>query len=183
MPNFKVLKSEKRHAGKVFDLVVDDIEYSSGNRSVREVAEHPGGAVAVPLFDDGTLLMIRQYRYPIKSVIYELPAGKLGPGEDPVQCAKRELEEETGFAAGTMTKLTSIYTTPGFCTELLHLYLATDLSKVPGGQRLEEGEDLSLERIDLREAVRMIQDGRIVDGKTICGILMTEKKMADGGKQ
>ena len=178
MPSFKVLHSEKRHAGKVFDLVVDQIEYPSGNRSVREVAEHPGGAVIVPMLDAKTVLMIRQYRYPVKDYLYELPAGKLDRGEEPAACAARELEEETGYSAGRLTFLTAIYTTPGFCTEKLHIFLARDLGKLPGGQRLEEGEDLTLEELPLADALAMIDRWEIVDGKTICGIMAADRLLA-----
>ena len=183
MPGLKTTKHERRYAGRVFDLLVDEIEYPSGNRGIREVAEHPGGAVAVPLFNDGTLLMIRQFRYPIKDYLYELPAGKLDPGEDPMHCAKRELEEETGFSANSMKKLTAIYTSPGFCTEQLHIFLATGLRQLPGGQRLEEGEDLSLERVPLGQAVRLIEEGTITDAKTICGVLLAERVTASAGKE
>jgi ADP-ribose pyrophosphatase len=178
MPNFKILKSEKRYAGKVFNLIIDEIEYPSGNRGIREVAEHPGGAVVVPLFSDGNVMLVRQFRYPVKKHVYELPAGKLDAGEDPQVCAARELEEETGYVAGSFTKLTAIYTTPGFCTEQLHIFLATDLKKSARGQRLEEGElDLTFEIMPLGRAVEMIERGEIVDSKTICGILLTQRQM------
>ena len=176
MPNFKTLKSEKKHAGKVFNLIVDEIEYPSGNRAIREIADHPGGAVAVPVLDDGSLLLVRQFRYPLKDYTLELPAGKLSPGEDPMVCAERELKEETGYTAEKLTKLTAIYTTPGFCNERLHIYLAQRLKKSPTGQQLEEGElDLTVEQLPFSKAVAMIESGEIVDSKTICGILLAEK--------
>jgi ADP-ribose pyrophosphatase len=178
MPNFKVLKTEKRYTGRVFNLVIDEIEYPSGNRALREVAEHPGGSVVVPMLNDGNILMVRQFRYPMKKHLLELPAGKLDAGEDPAVCAARELEEETGYVAGSLRKLTAIYTSPGFCSELLHIYLANDLSKSPRGQQLEEGElDLTVEQIPLKHAVEMIEKGEIVDSKTICGILLAERKL------
>lgn len=175
MPNPKLLRSEKKYLGKVFDLIVDEIEYPSGNRSIREIASHPGGSVVVPLLDGDNVILVKQFRYPIQKSVYELPAGKLNPGEDPAVCAMRELEEETGYTADTLKKLTAIYTTPGFCNELLHLYLATGLKRSIHGQRLEEGElDLTIEVIPLSRSVSMIEQGEIVDGKTICGLLMTE---------
>jgi ADP-ribose pyrophosphatase len=176
MSSLKILKSEKRHVGKVFNLIIDEIEYPSGNRGIREVAEHPGGAVIVPLFEDGTILLVRQFRYPVKKHVYELPAGKLDPGEDPRHCAERELEEETGYVAGSWRKLTAIYTTPGFCSEQLHLFLATDLRKSERGQKLEEGElDLTIERVTLHRAIEMVERGEIVDGKTICGLMLADR--------
>jgi ADP-ribose pyrophosphatase len=181
MPHIKTLKSETRYSGRVFSLIVDEVEYSSGNRSVREVAAHPGGAVVVPLFDDGTVMLVHQYRYPVKKELFELPAGKLDSGEDPQLCAARELEEETGYVAGSMKKLAAIYTSPGFCNEQLHIYVATDLKKSPLGQQLEEGElDLTIRKFQLDEVVRMIEKGEIVDGKTICGILMVDRQRRAG---
>lgn len=178
MPNLKILKSEQRYAGKVFNLVIDEVEYPSGNKGIREVAQHPGGAVAVPLLNDGTIVLVRQFRYPMKQYLYELPAGKLNIGEDPKLCAARELEEETGYIAGSLKKLISIYTTPGFCSEQLHIFLATELRQSPHGQRLEEGElDLTIEKIPFQQAVAMIEREEIVDSKTICGILLAEKRL------
>lgn len=174
--NHKLLKRETIHKGVVFDLIVDHIEYPSGNGSVREVAKHPGGAVVVPVFDNGDVLMIKQYRYPIDKTIYELPAGKLNPGEDPEHCARRELEEETGYKAIHFEKLTVFYTTPGFCTEQLYIYLATGLTELPAGQNLEKGEEsISLQRVPLKKAMDMIQEGTIVDGKTIIGLFLAER--------
>ena len=165
----------------MFNLVVDEVEYPSGNRGVREVVEHPGGSVVVPLLDDGSVLLVYQFRYSVKKNLFELPAGKLDAGEDPKVCAARELEEETGYTAGTLTELTAIYTTPGFCNEQLHLYVATDLKKLPTGQRLEEGElDLIVKAIPIDEVLQMIENQDIVDGKTICGIFLVERQIRSG---
>lgn len=173
----KRLARETLYHGRVFDLVVDQVEYPSGNRSVREIAHHPGGAVAVPVFEDGTLLLVRQLRYPLGKHIYELPAGKLAPGEDPVLAAGRELEEETGWIAGELEPLGSIYTTPGFCDEVLHIVLATGLRESPGGHKREEGEfSMTVHRVLLSAAVAMIEAGEIQDAKTIIGLLMVERR-------
>jgi ADP-ribose pyrophosphatase len=178
MPKLKLLKSERLYEGKVFNLVVDQIEYASGNRGIREVAEHPGGAVAVPISNEGNILLVRQFRYPMKEHLYELPAGKLNAGEDPLLCAQRELEEETGYSAQAWKKLTAIYTTPGFCTEQLHIFLATGIAKTHRGQNLEEGElHLTVEEMPFQHAVSMIVRGGIVDSKTICGVLLAEKAL------
>lgn len=178
MAELKILKSERLYVGKVFNLLVDHIQYPSGNRGIREVAEHPGGAVAVPILPNGDLLLVRQFRYPMKKYLYELPAGKLGPNEDPALCVRRELEEETGYAASSWEKLASIYTTPGFCDELLHIFLATGVKKTGKGQQLEEGElNLTVETIPFQKAVTMIERGEIVDSKSICGILLAERKL------
>ena len=172
----KLLERKRLYEGKVFNMIVDQIEYPSGNRSVREIAEHPGGAVALAVFPDRQILFVKQHRYPIDAVIYELPAGKLHPGEDPMACAQRELEEETSYRARTWRKLTSIYTTPGFCSEILHIFLATGIEKVAHGQTLEEGEhSLKVELLPFEAAIAMIERGEIVDGKTIVGILMGDR--------
>ena len=176
MAGFKVVRSRKLHEGKVFDLRVDEIEYRTGRRAVREVAEHPGGAVIVPLFDDATILLIRQHRYPLGERITELPAGKLHPGEDPASCARRELQEETGYEPEELLSLGAFYTSPGFCTERLHVFLARRLRLSSAGQQLEEREEsLTVAHVPFAKAVAMIRSGEITDAKTICGILMTKE--------
>lgn len=172
----KLLKRNRLYQGRVFTVIVDDVEYPSGNKSVREVAEHIGGAVILAVFPDEQILLINQHRYPFDKFIWELPAGKLNVGEDPLDCAKRELEEETGYTAEQWKKITAIYTTPGFCSETLHIYLATDLTPAPNGRQLEEGElTMTLTKLPLAQAIAMIERQEIVDGKTICGILLGER--------
>jgi ADP-ribose pyrophosphatase len=174
----KTLNSQCLHQGKVFDLIVEEIEYPSGRHGIREIAKHNGGSVIVPLFDNGDVLLVRQYRQPYHAFILELPAGKLEPNEDPFVCARRELQEETGLSAEKFEKLTAMYSTPGFCSEILHIYLATGITPSSKGQALEEGElSLTLEHYPLTTAVAMIERGEIVDGKTIVGILMTKNKL------
>ncbi|MFH0990860.1 MAG: NUDIX hydrolase [bacterium] len=172
-------KSEFRYKGKVFNLIVDEVEFPSGAVGIHEIADHPGGAVIVPMIDDDHILLVKQYRYAVKRVVYELPAGKLEPGEQPEACAARELEEETGYRAATLHRLISVYTTPGFCNEILHIFLATGLQLVPQGQDLEEGEiGMTVERMPLRQAVEMIFREEIIDSKTICGIFLTQRTLA-----
>jgi ADP-ribose pyrophosphatase len=169
----KLLKRKIIYEGKVFNILVDDVQYPSGNHSIREVAEHLGGAVILAVFPDKNILLIKQHRYPIDKYIFELPAGKLDPNETPLDCAKRELEEETGYKATDWQKLTAIYTTPGFCTEQLHIYMAQDLYPAENGRNLEEGElTMTLEILPLKKAMEMIESQEIVDGKTICGIMI-----------
>ncbi|MDI6804696.1 MAG: NUDIX hydrolase [Bacteroidota bacterium] len=171
--NLKLLKRKVIYSGKVFNTIVDDVEYDSGNRSIREVAEHPGGAVIFAIFPDNKVLLIKQHRYPINKFIYELPAGKLDPGEDPLDCAKRELEEETGYKAKKWKKLTAIFTTPGFCSEQLHIFLAQNLHLSTNGRNLEEGElTMTVEILPLQKTVEMIENQEIVDAKSICGIMI-----------
>jgi len=169
--NFRIKKSEIKFSGKVFDLKVDQIIYDSGNEGIREVAVHPGGAVIVPVKEDGKIVMVKQFRYPFQKFLIELPAGKLDKNEDPMHCAIRELEEETGYKSENVIKLGSIYTTPGFCSEELHIYLAKNL--VPGNHDREEGEDgMEIFEFTIEEIEGKIRSGEIVDSKTICGIYM-----------
>lgn len=175
--NYRIVKSEIIYKGKVFNTKVDQIEYNSGNKAVREVAEHPGGAVVVPVTDEGKIVMVTQHRFPVNEVLLELPAGKLSIGEDPFVCAVRELEEETGYKSDNVTKLGSIYTTPGYSTEKLWIYLAKDLK--PGNHHREEGEfGMEVFEFSLKEVEDKIYKGEIVDGKTICGIFFARNSIS-----
>jgi ADP-ribose pyrophosphatase len=172
--NYRILKSEIIFRGKVFNTQIDQIEYNSGNKSVREVADHPGGAVVVPVTTEGKIVMVTQHRYPMNKILLELPAGKLGKGEDPSLCAMRELEEETGDKTDNVQELGAIYTTPGYSTEKLWIYLAEDLKE--GNLNREEGEyGMEVFEFFLDEVEKKIYNGEIVDGKTICGIYLAKK--------
>ncbi len=171
--NFKLKKSEILFNGKVFDLQVDKLEYTSGNEGIREIAVHPGGAVIVALTSEGKVIFVKQFRYPLQKVITELPAGKLDKGEDPLNCAIRELEEETGYKSNDIVKLGYIYTTPGFCTETLHIFLAKNL--VAGNHNREEGEyGMEVSEYSFEEIDEMIRTGELSDAKSICGIQMAK---------
>lgn len=176
--DLKQLSRDILYRGKIFDLIVDRIEYPGGKTGVREIAHHPGGAVAMPLFDDGRVMFVRQLRYPLGRDIVEFPAGKLQPGEDPADAAARELAEETGWTAGALEKITAFYSTPGFCDEVLHLYLATNLIRSPAGPRREEGEStMTVLTLPLPEAVAMAERGEIEDAKTVAGLLLVERRL------
>ena len=164
--NYKVIKKEKIFEGVVFDVQVDQIIYDSGNKSVREVVIHNGGAVVLPITDEGKLIFVKQFRYPFQKFLIESPAGKLEKDEDPYECASRELTEETGYSSNNIVKLGEIYTSPGFCDEILYLYLATDLTA--GKHNREEGEfGMETFEYSLSEVDEMIKNGEIVDAKTI----------------
>jgi ADP-ribose pyrophosphatase len=181
-PELRLLSREVLYTGKVFDLIVDRVQYPSGNTGIREIARHPGGAVIVPLLDDGRVILVRQLRYPLGKHIIELPAGKLAPGEDPGDAAARELEEETGWIAGSLEHLATIYTTPGFCDEELHLYLAAHLRPSPHGHRREEGEStMTLQTIPLRDALGLVERGEVRDAKTIIGLMLAAKRLEGKG--
>ncbi len=175
---FKLLQREKKYHGKIIDLTVDHLQYPSGNQTLREIIEHPGGAVVLCVFENSDILLVKQYRHPFAKEVIELPAGKMDSNEDPLLCAQRELREETGYRATQWSKLTSIYTTPGFCNEILHIYLAQEMHLHEQGQALEEGEaSIQLLRAPMQEAIAMIERGEIVDGKTIVGIMLGARKL------
>lgn len=156
------------YRGRVIDLTVDHITTASGIQAVREVVVHPGGAAVVPLFSNGDVLLVEQFRYPMQQSLLELPAGRIDPGESPEETAARELEEEVGFRAGRLEKLAAFYTTPGFCNELLHLYLAGDLE--PARRAGDEDEELSVHRYSPEQLEKLIRLGKIVDAKTLIGL-------------
>lgn len=162
----KTLDSKVVYEGKVVTVIRDDVEIADGHKSFREVVLHSGGVVVAALKDNDTILLIKQYRYPLKKVNLELPAGKLEIGENPDEACKRELEEETGYQAKQWQSLGFINTTPGICTEKLYLYLAKDLEFV--GEHPDEGEILKCEEYNLSEVFKMINSGEINDAKTIC---------------
>ncbi|MBN1448169.1 MAG: NUDIX hydrolase [Bacteroidetes bacterium] len=174
--HFDVTRREVVFRGRVFTIIRDEVRHARGYESVREVVEHHGGAVIVPVFDNGDVLLIRQFRYPVQGEIIELPAGKLAEDEDPLACARRELEEETGCRSANLQKLTAMLSTPGFCSEVLHIYLARELTD--GEQKLEEGEEsITVLRVPLSEALAMCRDGRIHDGKTVTGLMLAALEM------
>jgi len=174
--NFKLTNSKTLFEGKVFNLKVDEIEYDSGNKGIREVIVHPGGAVVVPVTDEGKLVMVTQFRYPFQTALLEFPAGKLDVDEDPLDCAVRELEEETGYKAAKVNKLGKIYTAPGYCTETLHIYVAQELKK--GDHKREEGElGMEVFELTIEEIEKKINNGEIVDAKSICGFFYLKSRM------
>jgi len=158
------------YEGNVVNLRIDDITLPNGNKGEREIVEHSGGVGVVALDANSDLLMVKQFRKPFESEIFEIPAGKLNKGEDHYTCGVRELEEETGYRAGKLTYLGEMYPTPGFCTEIIHIYFATDLYK--GEMNLDEDEFLDLHKINIHDAVRMIMNNEIKDAKTITGIML-----------
>ena len=168
---------ETLYDGAILRLEKWQVTCPGGRTAQREIVVHKGAAAIVPVFEDGTTLLVRQHRVSVDRVTLEIPAGKLDRAdEDPLDCAVRELEEETGLTAERMTLLTSVLTTPGFCTEKIAIYLAQDLSQ--GQTHPDEDEFLSLVRMPLEEAVAMIMRGEIRDGKTICGLLMAKEALA-----
>jgi ADP-ribose pyrophosphatase len=156
------------YKGTVVTLNVDTVRLPNGHIIDLEVIRHPGASAVVPMKEDGTVVLIRQFRHAANGFIYEIPAGKLHPKEDPLDCAARELEEEIGYKAGRFELLSSIFTAPGFADEVIHIYLATGLTI--GTQNLDQDEVLEVVEMPLREAISKIEDGTIRDGKTIVGL-------------
>ncbi len=156
------------YTGKVITLNVDTVRLPNGVTIDLETIRHPGAAAVVPVKDDGTVVLIRQFRHAAGGFIYEIPAGKLAQGEDPLQCASRELEEEVGYRASSLELLSSIFTAPGFADEVIHIYKATGLTK--GRQQLDRDEVLEILEIPLDHAIKWVQNGTIRDGKTIVGL-------------
>lgn len=163
------IDSKKVFEGRVFDVSVDTVR--EGDQTyIRDVVHHPGSAVILPVFDDDTIALVKQYRHPAVKFLLELPAGTLKDRERPEAGAARELEEELGVVAGRLEKLAEFFISPGFLSEKMWLYLATDLRETE--QRLEDDEAIEIVKVPLDRALQMITDGEIEDAKTIIGLLL-----------
>jgi ADP-ribose pyrophosphatase len=171
----KRISSETVYKGKILNLRVDSVELPNGKMVAREVVEHAGAVAVVALNDAGRLLLVRQYRHPVGRVLLEIPAGKMEKGEDPGLCAARELTEETGFRAGAIKRVVSFFSTPGFSDEILHVYLAGELSYA--GENPDEDEFIQVEEVPLERALEMIVSGEICDAKSIIGILAVKNNL------
>ena len=165
--------SEKIFSGKLIDLYFDHVELPNGKSSTREWIKHPGAVCVIPILPNGNLCLVRQYRYGPRAEFIEIPAGKLVAGEDPLVCAKRELEEEIGYSAGKLTFVTNIHPAIGFSNEKMWMYLAEDL--ILSKQNLDQDEFLELYPLSLNEAIDLISQGKITDVKTVIGILWLDK--------
>jgi ADP-ribose pyrophosphatase len=166
------------HRGRIGEFGIETVTLPNGVTVDLEILRHPGAAAVVPLHDDGTVTLIRQHRHAAGGFIWEIPAGKLEAGEPPEECAARELAEEAGLA-GDLALLVTIYTTPGFTDERIHLYVATGLRPVP--QALEADEVISPARVALVEALAMISRGEITDAKTICALTVAARRVPPSG--
>jgi len=167
----EVVRSDRIFQGRVVNLRVDTVRLPNGRVSQREIVEHRGAVAIVPMLDDETVLMIRQFRLAVNEVLLEVPAGTLEPGEPVEVCASRELEEETGYRARHLSPLFSQYLAPGYSQEILHVFLARDLEQT--AQRTEEDESVEVVPMPLDEAVDKVLSGEIKDAKTIAALLVT----------
>ena len=166
---------ETIYKGRVFTVEKLSVTLPDGKLSVREIVRHNGGAAVVAIDDEDTVYMVRQFRMAAGQEMLEIPAGKLEPGEDPAVCAARELAEETGLKAGKVQPLISMYATPGYCSEKLHIYLATELSV--GNPHRDPGEFLNVRGYKLRALLNMIFQGKIEDAKTVAGLLLAAERI------
>lgn len=173
------------YSGRVLDVDVDRVRFPDGSEGELEMIRHGGAAAVVPLREPRgsesppSVILLRQYRYAAEGFIWEVPAGKLADGEEPRDCARRELEEEAGVRAGSVRRLTTIYTTPGFTDERIHLFLARDLQ--PGRRAHEASEFIECREVPFPRALRMIEDGEMVDGKSVAALLYAARFVGPDG--
>lgn len=175
MTDARVLDRRQVFDGRLLNVAVESVRLPNGRVRTIEIVRHPGGAAALPIDADGNVVMVRQYRHPVGQWLLEIPAGKLDGGEPPEVCARRELEEETGYKPVQLLELGSVVTAPGFSDERIWLFLATGLQT--GRQDLESGEVIRVERIPFEEALRMARLGEIRDAKTVCALLLAEGRI------
>lgn len=170
----EIIESAVVFQGRVFEVTVDTVR--EGEKTyIREVVHHPGSAVIIPAFEDGTVALVRQYRHPAVRYLLEAPAGTLQIGERPEEGAARELEEELGYVAGKLVKLSEFFVSPGFLEEKMWIYLATDM--VQTQQQLEEDEIVEIVRVPVSQALEMITTGEIEDAKTIIGLMLAAPRV------
>lgn len=169
----KQIETKTLYKGLIVNVRRDIAEMGNGVQVPREVVEHPGGVGIVPVTSDNKILMVRQFRYPMGEELLEIPAGKLDNGENPYECAVRELSEETGCTSGNLVDLGAVYPSPGFCRETLFLYLALDLQS--GRMHLDENELLSVEAVRIDSLVDMIMANKLPDAKSVIGILKAKR--------
>lgn len=173
----KTISTEMIRKGRIFDVVSANIREGE-HEYKRDIIVHGGSAVILPVFEDMTIGFVRQYRHAAEKFLLELPAGTLEVGETPEASALREVEEEIGYKASKIQKLTEFYVSPGFLTEKMHVFLATDLTQTK--QNLDDDEILSVERISFPDAMRMIENGEIEDAKTMLGLIFAKKQLNIG---
>lgn len=174
----KTLKSEPIYLGKLVQLYRDTIALPDGTQASREIVRHPGAVAAVALLEDAAgplVLLVKQYRTAAQKMLLEIPAGTLEPGESPGDAMARELREEAGYSPGTLERLVGEYTAPGYTTELIHIYLATDLT--PSPLKGDADEFIETVKLPFDKALEMVLRGEIEDGKTMIGLLLVARKL------
>ncbi len=164
----RIHETREKYNGRVFSFVTEDVTLPNGSRAEMAFVRHPGSTAIVPLLDDNTVIMERQYRHPVREYLFEIPAGTLDPGETALACAQRELEEETGYVADEFIELGKVHILPAYSNELIHVYLARGLSI--SKQNLDPDEIINVVECPLDEALQMIETGRITDALTILAL-------------
>jgi len=165
----KLVKKNLIHKGKAVDFYCDEVLLPNAHHSTREYLNHPGAASVIPFLDKNRIILVKQYRYPVQRITYEIPAGKADKGETPLECIKRELKEETGYSAKRIEEILSFYPSTAFSNELLHIFAAYELES--GNVNPDEDEFLSNVIIDYDEALKMVYSGQIKDSKTVIALL------------
>lgn len=168
------ITSKSIYKGRIISLQVDEVNLPNGKTSTREIIKHPGAVAVIPVTDEGKIIMVEQYRKAMEKALVEIPAGKLEKGEDPLETAKRELEEETGLQAGQMKKVISFYTSPGFADELVYVYLATELTTPEKPLEVDEDEFVEVLELSIEEAKKLVEEERIHDAKTAYAVQYLE---------
>ncbi len=173
-----LISTERKYSGRIIHVDHDTVQFPDHSTGVLEMIRHPGAAAVVPMIDRSTdpdprVLLIRQFRHAANDFIWEVPAGTLGPGEDPEVCARRELAEEAGHSAGSLRHLTTIFTTPGFTDEVIHLFLATDLT--PTDHQREADEFITVHEFRWAKVGEMVRRGEIRDGKSLCALMFVQE--------
>jgi ADP-ribose pyrophosphatase len=168
------------YEGRTVTLKLHQVRLEDGRESKREIVEHRGAVALVALTEDGRVYMVRQFRLSAGEVLLELPAGTIDPGETPLATAAREIEEEIGMKAGSLEELASFFVSPGFCTEKITVYLATDLT--PSSQNLDEDEVMEVVKLSMEEALEKCTDGSIQDAKTLIGLMTATRRLKVPGK-
>ncbi|KEF37351.1 NTP pyrophosphohydrolase [Schinkia azotoformans MEV2011] len=176
----KTLSSTEIYNGNIIKVSLDEVELPNGHTSKREIVRHPGAVAIIALTDEKKLLLVRQYRKPLDMIIYEIPAGKLEPGEKPFDCARRELEEETGYKSDSIKHIQSFYTSPGFADEIVHVYYTDRLEKLENSAGLDDDEFLDLLEVTLDEAGELIEENKIYDAKTVYAVQYLQLKQSQG---
>jgi len=166
----KTISTEKIFNGRIISLQVDEVMLPNGSTSKREIIKHPGAVAVIAITEEGKLVVVEQYRKALEKAIVEIPAGKLEKDEDPALCARRELEEETGYGCKEMKLISSFYTSPGFADEIVHVYLASGLYKIENAAELDEDEFVNLMEITMEEAQSLITEQKIFDAKTMYAV-------------
>ena len=163
------------HRGRVYNLIRENVTLDNGVITDMEFVEHPGATAIIPMLNESRIILLKQYRHALRKYIWEIPAGTIDPQESVINCAKRELIEETGYSAEQWHKLGEITPVPGYSDERIHIYLATDL--LPAGQNLDRDEIINVHEIEFNEAMEMVNAGKIQDAKSIAGLFLALNRL------